>query len=311
VFCSVAITRTLGKSKVTQKVALFEGCPEVFLEWIADWQQEKVLLKVPYHTATGATSVAADIAFGAIERSTVPTAPGDKARHEKICHKYFDLSTPGKEWGVAMLNDGKYAFDAAEGTMRLTMLRSPEYPGPAGEAFVNKEREARLKKNGTVPPKYSAIGPFKCRYALLPHEGGALADASGKPNAVVKRAAEEFNQPVVVVPVSVAVSGTKDSMADGIAMLEIKPANVMASAVKMNEWDANGNVIFRFLETSGFPADVSVSVHPALAKKAKSARMVDLLERPTGAPCKWDAAKGVLSFKSGKFEACTIELVLG
>lgn len=311
VFCSVAIHRILGKSKVIQKIAMFDGCPEVFLEWIADWQQEKVMIKVPYTTATGATSVVADIAFGAIERSTVPVAPGDKARHEKICHKYIDLSTPGKEWGIAMLNEGKYAFDATGGTMRLTMLRSPEYPAPAGEAFVNKEREARLKKDGTAPPRYSGIGPFKCRYALLPHEGGALAGANGKPSAVVKRAAEEFNQPVVVVPVAAAVTGRGDSIVDGAAMLDIKPAHVMASAVKLNEWDANGNVIMRFLETSGFPADVTVSLHPAIAKRVKSARMVDLLERPTGAACTWDAAGGVLSFKVGKFEACTVELVLG
>lgn len=310
VFCCVAIHRTLGKSKVVQRIALFDGCPESFLEWIADWQQEKVMLKVPYDTTTGAESGIADIAFGAIERSTQPKVPCDKARYEKICHKYFDLSTPSKDWGIAMLNEGKYAFDTSGGTIRLTMLRSPEYPGPAGEAFVNKERRARMEKDGTTPPRFSGIGPFKCRYALLPHNGGALVDAAGKPNAVVKRGAEEYNQPVMVIPVSTSIAKADMPMLDGTSLLTVTPANVMASAVKLNEWDKNGNVIARFLESSGVPADVQVTFHPALVKKIARVQAVDLLERPTGASFAWDASTGVLSFKSGKFEACTFELVL-
>nr|MDO8111288.1 glycoside hydrolase family 38 C-terminal domain-containing protein [Candidatus Sigynarchaeota archaeon] len=308
VFCSISINRMLGESPVTQKITTFDGCPEIFLEWIADWQQINTMLKVRYDTATDATIVIADIAFGAIERSTRPKVACDKARFEKICHKYFDLSTPDKKWGIAMLNEGKYAFDASEGTMRLTMLRSPAYPGPAGEAFVYKERAIRTERYKTAPPKYSGLGPFKCRYALFPHEGGALASADGKPKAIVKQKAEEFNQPVMVIPTENLAPASALGIIDGSPLLEIKPAHVMASTVKPGEWMKNGNVIARFLENSGIAAEVTVTVNPVLAKKVKSVRAVDLIERPIDAKCTWDANKGVLTFKTGKFEACTFEL---
>src|SRR5271157_1208352 len=310
VFCNITIKRKLGESPVTQKITMFDGCPEVFLEWIAYWQRINTMLKVAYETSTDATSVIADITFGAIERSTRPVVACDKARFEKICHKYFDLSTPDKKWGIAMLNEGKYAFDANEGTMRLTMLRSPEYPGPAGESFVWKERKERKEKYGTEPPKYSGIGPFKCRYALLPHAGGALLNTESKANPAVKHAAEEFNQPVTVIHLGTAAPASDVLLADGSSLMEIRPANVMISAIKQNDWEGNKNVIARFFETSGVGANVDVTFNPALAKKIKSVRAVDLIERPTGAKCSWDAKKRVLSFKSGKFEASTFELQL-
>jgi alpha-mannosidase len=97
---------------------------------------------------------------------------------------------------------------------------------------------------------------------------------------------------------------------DGSALMEVRPANVMVSAIKQNDWDGNQNVIARFFETSGIGTNVDVTIHPALAKSIKSVRAVDLIERPNGAKCSWDAKKGVLSFKSGKFEASTFELLL-
>jgi alpha-mannosidase len=310
VFCSIAIKRMLGESPVTQKITVFDCSPVVYLEWIADWKLPNVMLKVAYETATKATAVVSDVAFGAIERSTVPKVPCDKARFEKICHKYFDLSTPDKKWGIAMLNEGKYAFDASGGTMRFTMLRSPAYPSPAGESFANAERKARLEKHGTAPPTHSGLGPFKCRYGMLPHEGGALLSADGKPSAVVRRHAEEFNQPVVVVPVGNAAAASAGSPLDGSPLVEIRPGNVMASAIKPGEWTRNGNVIARFLETSGVGCAVDVTFHPVLAKKVKGVQAVDLIERLTDAKCTWDAQKGVLSFKSGRFEATTFEFLL-
>lgn len=309
VFSTVLVEGSLGDSPVSQRLSVFAGLPEVFVDWVADWRRPDAMVKLAYETATGATTVVADIAFGAITRSTVPTTPGDKARYEKICHKYFDLSTPSNDWGLALLNEGKYAFDATGGTMRLTMLRSPAYPAPAGEAFVREERRQRKDRDGTAPPTHSGLGPAKCRFALLPHAGGALVSPDGSANAVVKQKAEEFNQPVIAIPVDGTATEIAKAVTSGAPVLQVKPANVMVSAVKPDEWTASGKIIVRFLETSGVPAAVTAKVvHPALAGRVTGVSAVDFLERPESRPFTWDQATGTLSFTAGKFEGTTFAL---
>ncbi|GAH59979.1 unnamed protein product, partial [marine sediment metagenome] len=200
IFASIKISRTLGISLVIQKITLFYDCPEIFMKYLTDWKQKDAMLKLIYSTSTNAEVVTADAAYSAIESKTNPETPCDRARYEKICHKYFDLSTPDNKWGLAMLNEGKYGFDVNGGIMKLTMLRACKYPSPAPEAWVNMERNENEKTFENNVPIYSGLGPFSCRFALFPHEGGALRKSNGSPNAIVKRKAEEFNKPVIVIP---------------------------------------------------------------------------------------------------------------
>ncbi|HMF31775.1 MAG TPA: glycoside hydrolase family 38 C-terminal domain-containing protein, partial [Candidatus Lokiarchaeia archaeon] len=322
VFTTLEVTRTLGeaKSKVWQRVTLMAGCPEVFLEWIADWQETYRMLKVVYDTATNAEKCTADAAYHAIERATPPIdAPSPPlaqwARYEKIMHKYCDVSTSDNAWGVAILNEGKYAFDAVGGRMRLTMLRVPVYTTPAGEAWVIKERAEREAAGKGTVPQFSGIGPFRCRYALLPHAGGALQHADGTPNPLVKNHADAFNAPIV--PIQVVPSNndgnTDENIADGQAWVTATPANASVTVIKPNEWDGNGNLILRVVEICGVdvPEAVQLQLHPVLAAKVRDARAVDILERPLADnPVQWDAANGQITFPLKHFEICTIELVL-
>ena len=71
--------------------------------------------------------------------------------------------------------------------MRMTMLRSPKYPGPSGESWAKKERTINLKKHLHGVPTHSGLGEYKARLALYPHNGGALINANGNPNAEVKK----------------------------------------------------------------------------------------------------------------------------
>ena len=86
IYTTLEITRTLGISPVTQKISLFKDCPEVFLEYLADWKQEEAMLKIKYSTTTNAEICTSDMAYCAIEAKTNPEVPCDIARFEKICH---------------------------------------------------------------------------------------------------------------------------------------------------------------------------------------------------------------------------------
>ncbi len=310
VFIKININRTFGVSPVTQTIEFFSGCQEIYMQYLTNWKTEKALIKVAYDTTTNADKVVADICYSAIERSTKPKSASDKARFEKICHKYIDLSTPDNLWGIAIVNEGKYAFDATGGEMRLSMLRSPLYPGPAGEAWVIEERKINKEKYGHEVPNYSELGPFKCRYALLPHTGGALVDGKGKPNAVVKRSAEQFNQPIVVIPTE-GFSQTKlESVNKATSIIEIEPANVYLGVLKYNEWEKTGTIILRVVETSGIPTEAKVVFNQELGSKIKSVKPVDLLERPIEAHFVWNASNQTLAFPIRGFEILTFEISL-
>ena len=75
-------------------------------------------------------------------------------------HDYADLSTPTNDWGIALFNEGKYAFDASADRIRMTLHRSPNYPGPAGESWANFERAERLAQDGSKPPEFVGLAPL-------------------------------------------------------------------------------------------------------------------------------------------------------
>jgi alpha-mannosidase len=306
VFTTLKITRTLGMSPVIQKITLFNKCPEIFMEYLTNWKQKDVMLKLAFNTSTYAETVTADAAYCAIESKTNPETPCDKARYEKICHKYFDLSTPDNTWGLAMLNEGKYAFDVNGGLMKLTMLRACKYPSPAPEAWVNMERIENEKTFEHKVPIYSGLGPFSYRYALLPHKGGALRDSNGSPNVIVKRRAEEFNKPVIVIPSSFKTEFVEKL---GSPLIDIT-LNISLEAFKFKEWEDKKAIIIRIVESSGISTIAEIKFSSKFSEEILSIISTDLLERPTTQPFKWDNNKGLLSFEIGRFEIRTFELGL-
>ncbi|MBD3351981.1 MAG: hypothetical protein GF364_10895 [Candidatus Lokiarchaeota archaeon] len=314
IFSTIQISRLLGKenSPVRQVIRLFKNCPEVYLEWATDWKQPYVMIKILYSTATNAEVSTADAAYCAIIRKTQPETNCDKARYEKIMHKYVDLSTPDKSWGLALLNEGKYAYDTMgnRGDLRLTLLRVPKYPTASGEAWVNLERKMNREKYGQQVPEFSGMGAEKCRYALLPHVGGTLTNSDGSPNALVKRKAEEFNQPVMVVS-SNAIREKKENLdINSKSIIDISPSNIFLGALKRNEWDLSDNIILRVVEGCGVDTNATIRLAPELNKIVKQVREVDLLERPIDSELQWDKEKGILTKKIGKFEIVTYEFVI-
>ncbi len=307
IFATIEINRTLGISSVTQKITLFRACQEIYLEYNSDWKQKNIMLKILYSTSTDAEIAIADETYSAITFKTQPVTPCDKARYEKICHKYFDISTNDKSWGLAVLNEGKYAFDVNGGDMRLTLLRACLYPPPAPEAWVNLERSENEKLYGHKVPRHSGIGPFRCRYALLPHNGGTLENADGTPNVIVKRKAEEFNNPVIIIPMYNSQINSEKSKASSDPLLQILTPNVYLGALKLNEWDNTNSIIARFVEGSGIPTVVKIKLNSTLINKISSINAVDLLEREIEYKFDWDGETGILSFDIGKFEISTFK----
>ena len=162
-------------------------------------------------------------------------------------------------------------------------------------------------KYGHTIPKHSGLGPFRCRYALLPHNGGTLVNANGTPNVIVKRKAEEFNNPVMIIPMYNSQLKPKKIKALDDPLLQILTPNVYLGALKLNEWDNTNNIIARFVEGSGIPSVVKIKLNSILSNKVSSISAVDLLEREIEYKFEWDRDRGILSFDTGKFEISTFK----
>ena len=309
VFASIQINRLLGKDVVIQKITLFKTLPEIYLEYITDWNQTNTMLKIKYSTATKSEIATTDGAYAIINFKTKPETPCDKARYEKICHKFVDVSSPDKRWGIALINEGKYAFDVNGGDIQLTLLRSCIYTPPSPEAWVNLERELNRDLNNHEVPKFSELGPFRCNYLLYPHSGSTLTNRDNTANSKVRRKAEEFNNPVIIIPLEGINEIENRSLLNGESLLEVSPSNISLGALKYEEWQKDNSVIIRFFEGCGLSASAEVKIHPKIAKMIKKIEETDLLERSLNQNPKWNKNEGIFSFNMDKFEIRSFKFI--
>ncbi|MBD3197004.1 MAG: hypothetical protein GF317_18265 [Candidatus Lokiarchaeota archaeon] len=308
IYSKLKITWKLGKDPISQEISLFKDYPLVYFNYFSKWTQKNVMLKIGYKPNFNVEKVVADGAFCVVKSKITPKTPCDKARFEKICHKFFDLSTSDNKCGLALINEGKYAFDVLDGNMRLTLLRACKYPDPAPEAWINKERKINQQKFNHKVPEYSGLGPFQCRYALFPHKGGTLLDEDGNPNVEIIRKSYEFNFPVVIIP---GISETKvKQLKDLKSLLNISPPNVILSAFKLNDWDQDNSLILRFYESCGIDSEVKVSFNKLFFKKIDLVNPTDLLEREINDSIEINKRRGILKFSLSRHEIKTFKLEL-
>ena len=153
-----------------------------------------------------------EIQFGAVERPTHRNTSWDEEKFEVCGHRWADLSEAG--YGVSLLNDCRYGYDAKGNVLRLTLLRGTERPDPDADR-----------------------GHHEFTYSLLPHSGDWR-------EAETVRRAWELNVPTVCMPSSSGQGVLPESRSffeiDGPAILEtLKPAE-----------DGNG-LILRLYEPNG------------------------------------------------------------
>lgn len=301
VLAELTIARQFGLQPVVQKVALFKGIPEICCEFLTDWKEPTTLVKIAFDTATDAPLVESDNQYCTIQRKTTPETPADKARWEKIQHKFSDMHSTDGSWGIAFLNNGKYAFDTLQhDVFRLTVLKSANYPKAATESWAHAERAMNWAAYGKKQPQYTDLGPHRTFYAIYPHAGITTIDAGGKPTTGVKQRADAFNFPLLVLP---PVQAGKAHVPAGPLVSSSNPA-IMVKSVKQALKD-RGVLVVRLVEYTGHAGETRIDLHPALAAKVSAVREGDLLERAIGEPL--DLASPIAA---GKWEIKTLLLSL-
>jgi alpha-mannosidase len=171
----VEITRRFGNSTIRQRILIYNTLARIDFATEIDWHEHQMLLKAAFPVDINAPRATYEIQFGAVERPTHRNTSWDMARFETCAQRWVDLSEG--DYGVALLNDGKYGYDVHNNVLRLTLLKSGVYPDPQADQ-----------------------GTHRFTYSLLPHTGDWRA------GEVVRRAAE-LNTPLLAVRGQGTVSG--------------------------------------------------------------------------------------------------------
>ncbi|GAC1362164.1 MAG: alpha-mannosidase [Acidobacteriaceae bacterium] len=236
----IRVTRTWQNSKFVQDIQLYSGMDTVDVINDIDWHETHVLLKAAFPLAASGPMATYEIPYGNIERTTTRNNTWEQAKFEVPAMRWADLGDA--QHGFSLLNEAKYAYDAKDNVLRLTLLRSPTWPDP------NADR-----------------GHQHFSYALYPHAGTWK-------QALTERRGYQYNYKLHAAQVA-SHGGT---LPLEHSFLSVAPENVVLTAVKKAE-DDNG-LILRVFEWVGKDSSVTFTV----PEGATAATETNLMEKPLG-----------------------------
>jgi len=236
----IRVTNHFQNSTFVRDITMYAGVPRVDVKMAADWHEKHILLKVAFSLSAHNDKATFEIPYGSIQRPTTRNTPAEQAEFEVPALSWGDISDA--RHGFSLLNDCKYGYDAKGNVLRLSLLRSPEWPDPHADE-----------------------GHHEFTYSLYPH-GGTWADAQ------TIRRGYELNYPLL----SFSASKHQGQFAAERSFVEVSPDNLVLTAAKAAE-DGSG-LILRFYEWAGREVDAKLR----LPAGAQSAEETDLMERPIG-----------------------------
>jgi alpha-mannosidase len=205
-----------------------------------EWRDRQKLLKVAFPLQIRTRRATYDLPFGHIERATHRNTSWEQAKFEVCGHKWADLSEG--DYGVALLNDCKYGYDARENVLRLSLLRSPIRPDAESDQ-----------------------GRHEFTYSLLPHAGNWR-------QAQVDRRAYELNIPALAAAIVEDKASPPPGLPATLTFLEADSRSLIVEALKQAE--VGEGLILRTFDSHGCHANVSFSLGAPL----RNAVETDLLE---------------------------------
>ncbi|MFM2061798.1 MAG: hypothetical protein RLZZ507_1468 [Cyanobacteriota bacterium] len=239
------VVRQLGKSEFAQDYILQTASPILKVNNTVNWQENQVLVKTAFPLNLNAEFATYEIPCGAIRRPTNPQTPAEQAKWEVPALKWADLTadTESGKYGFSLLNDCKYGYDAKTNQLRLTLLRSPNWPDPQADRGIHE-----------------------FTYSLYPHLG------SWEEADTVKKG-YELNIPLNVL-VNPEIPTSEISIYQNQSFLKLSADNLIVMALKPSEDDSQ-KLILRFYECHGKTAELGLE-----SDFFDFGEAVDLLERP-------------------------------
>lgn len=190
---ALQVTRKWRSSVITQIIRLTAGSRRIDFVTEVDWRERHVLLRAAFPVAVRSPVATYDVQWGTIQRPTHRNTSWDYARFEVPAQQWVDLGEG--DYGVALLNDGKYGHSVQDNVLRVSLIKSSVMPDPSADQ-----------------------GHHVFTYALYPHEGGWQGQ--------VPAAAAALNQPLIVANAEPCPAGALIRCdAPNVVIQTIKPAD--------------------------------------------------------------------------------------
>ena len=230
------IVKKFMNSIIEQTIFLYNDISKIDFDNEIDWKEHHILLKAAFPLDVHTDSATYDIQFGNLSRPTHRNTSWDEAKFEVCAHKFADMSED--DYGVSLINDCKYGYDALGSTLRITLLKSATHPNPDAD---------------------------KCHhtftYTLYPHKGDFKAGGT-------IQTAYALNRPMTAVK----VGKQNGSLPEEFSFVKCDCENVIIETVKQAE-DSKETVI-RMFDTYNRRSNATVS----FGTSVKKAVLCDLME---------------------------------
>lgn len=215
--CVLRLNWTYHKSEIWQDMILYADDRRIDFVTYVDFREKKKLLKAAFPVDIRATYATYDIQYGNVHRANNWNTSWEQAKFETVAHKWVDMSEQG--YGVSLMNDCKYGHDVKDNVLRITLIKTAEYPD--------------YKQD---------IGMHEFTYSLYPHSGD-FVDAGTEQKAL------SLNQPLF------AVEGKANE--DGFSFINCDKDCVEIDAIKKSE--DGKYLVVRFHEYTGSRQMVTVN----------------------------------------------------
>lgn len=246
------MVRRISQSICRQDYSLQRGSPLLRIETEIDWQEDHVLLKAAFPLALEADELITEVPHGITSRPTRPQTEAEKAQWEVPALRWAALSTPGTEpnpWGVSLLNDCKYGYDAEPSQLRLTLLRASNWPDPGCDRGLHQFTYALQAHSGDW-----AAGQTVRRGYELQHPLGVISLARSQPPSVAQAQLPAEAQ-----------------------LLNLGDSSLILTALKQSEADPQRWILHSY-EALGHPTQLQLHSSLGIAWAGRT----DGLERPLG-----------------------------
>ena len=288
----VKLVRRFRNSTIIQCIVIRNNSRRIDFRTKADWHEHQILLKAAFPVDVDADKITCEIQYGDIKRNLKRENSWDKAKFECCAHRWIDISEEKRScYGVSVLNDCKYGYDAKEKLMRLTLIKSGIFPNPNADQ-----------------------GEHEFTYSLFPHmgdyrDGNVIEEAAilnGESHYYVP---ENKHLPIIASDKKSAVYCLVKEIENAVIDLG-KGQGVYIDAIKLSE--DSGDIIIRLHEGHGERREVNARLFSGFKELTiKEIYECDLMEQRTGQELLGeDSLRKEISFKLDPYEIKTIRMVV-
>ena len=223
---SIRVVSKYNLSTLIQIYTLYNNSKDLIVKVDLDFREKHKCLKFHFPINLENYKATYEIPFGHIVRE----ANG----FEESMQNWVDLSSD--EYGVSILNDGKYGCDINKNIIGITILRTPVYA---------HHDPYKLSDNECY--KYMDQGIHRFTYSILPHKN------TWREANTIKKALELNQKPVLI-----RETYHNSKMPQKNSFIKINQDNVILSALKKSE--KNDCFIMRVYETHGICSNTSIDI---------------------------------------------------